>query len=125
MKVKVVVPGVALGERDVADERLAAPRPQPAVETTMSSTPIHSSLPTAFVVMTRTSTSGWLSAAAGSTTQTGVTRVGLARPVVASATNAAGTFVKSPAGAHPEVQRDRLDGVVDGAVDVAQVVRDA
>ena len=38
--------------------RFTPPPPQGAVETMMSSTPIHSSFPTAFEVMMRTSTSG-------------------------------------------------------------------
>ena len=62
----------------------------------MSSTPTHSSLPTAFVVMIRTWTSDWLFTAAGSVTLTGVTAVARLGPVVASATKPAGTFVKLP-----------------------------
>ena len=64
--------------------------------TWMSSMPIHSSLLTAFVVMMRTWTTGWLSAAAGSAAATGVTRVARLGPLEASATKPAGTFVKSP-----------------------------
>ena len=56
----------------------------PAV-TEMSSTPTHSSLPVALLVMTRSWTTGWLSAAAGRLTLTGVTRVALG-PALASAT---------------------------------------
>ena len=67
-----------------------------AAVTLMSSTPTHSSLPTALVVMMRTCTSGWLLAAAGRTTDTGVTSVAVLGPVVASATNPAGTLVKLP-----------------------------
>jgi len=50
----------------------------------MSSMPINSSFPVLFVVMIRTSTSGWLSAAAGNVALTAVTRVALFT-VVASA----------------------------------------
>ena len=64
-----------------------------AAVTEMSSTPTHSSLPTAFVVMIRSWTSGWLSTAAGSETFTAVTSVARLGPVEASATNAAGTLV--------------------------------
>ena len=49
--------------------------PTPAATTLMSSMPIHSSLPAAFVVMIRSSTSAWLSTAAGRVTDTGVSRV--------------------------------------------------
>jgi hypothetical protein len=63
--------------------------------TEMASTPIHSSLPTALVVMTRTCRSGWLFAAAGRTALTEVVVVALG-PADASATNPAGTFVKLP-----------------------------
>ena len=92
--------------------------------TEMSSMPTHSSLPTASVVMTRTLTIGWLFAAAGSVTLTGVTSVARLGPVVASATNA-GREVRVGAGrADAVLERDRLDGVVGGAVDVAQVVGD-
>ena len=71
--------------------------PLPGVPTTaMSSTPIHSSLPAASVVTTRSWTTGWSSVASGRTADTGVTRVARFGPVDASATNAAGTFVKLP-----------------------------
>ena len=66
------------------------------VVTEMSSTPTHSSDPTASVVMTRNSTSDWFNAAAGSETLTGVTSVARLGPVEASATKAAGMFVYEP-----------------------------
>jgi len=53
--------------------------------TTMSSMPTHSSLPAALVVMMRTCTWAWLSAAAGRVTVTGVTSVACEGPLVASA----------------------------------------
>ena len=68
----------------------------PPARTSMSSIPTHSSWPVAFVVITRSCTSGRLSAAAGSTAATGVTRVAAPGPVVASATNAPGTAAKAP-----------------------------
>ena len=49
--------------------------PGGAPVTVMSSTPTHSSLPTAFVVRTRTCTIGWLFASAGRVAETGVTSV--------------------------------------------------
>ncbi len=63
--------------------------------TLMLSTPIHSSEPTASVVIQRTCTIGWPAAAAGSGTLTKVTR-SAALGVEASATKAAGTFVYAP-----------------------------
>ncbi len=68
-----------------------------AASTTMSSMPTHSSLPTALVVMMRSCTRAWLSTAAGSVTSTLVVATARLGPVVASATNAAGTFVQAPA----------------------------
>ena len=62
----------------------------PVIE--MSSTPIISSVLGASVIRIRTSTSGWLSAAAGSCALTGVTSVAVP-PWLASATNPAGTLV--------------------------------
>ncbi len=50
------------------------------------SIPTHSSVPTAFVVITRNCNSGWLSATAGKTTLTGVVCVARLGPLVASAT---------------------------------------
>ena len=92
--------------------------------TEMSSTPTHSSLPVAFAVMIRSCTTGWFATAAGSETFTGVTSVARLGPVVASATNAAGTFVKLPLVADAVLQRDGLHRVVERPVDVAQVVGD-
>ncbi len=54
--------------------------------TEMSSTPTHSSLPVALVVMMRICTNAWLLAVAGRVTEIGVTRVAWLGPVVASAT---------------------------------------
>ncbi len=68
----------------------------PAV-TVMSSTPTHSSEPTASVVRMRTWRFGSLFAAGGRATLTGVTGCsGASGPAVASATKPAGTLVKSP-----------------------------
>ena len=75
---------------------LVATAPQ-VPEMSMSSMPTHSSLPVALMVMARTCTCGWLSAAAGRKTSTGVTCVAKLGPVVASATKPAGTLVKFPA----------------------------
>jgi hypothetical protein len=62
----------------------------------MSSSPTHSSRPAAFVVITRTSTSGSSSASAGRTVRTGVTAVASPGPVVASTTYPPGAFANSP-----------------------------
>jgi hypothetical protein len=61
--------------------------------TLMSSMPIHSSLLAASVVMILTCTTGWLPAAAGSVTLTGVTSVARLGPEEASATKPAGRLV--------------------------------
>src|SRR3982750_2000716 len=66
----------------------------PVIE--MSSIPIHSSLPAASVVMIRTWTRDWLSAAAGRVPLTGVTSEARLGPEDASATKPAGRFVKLP-----------------------------
>jgi hypothetical protein len=66
------------------------PLPQSVIR--MSSIPTHSSAREASVVMMRIWTSGRFAAAGGSTTITGVTSVASDGPVVASATNASGTF---------------------------------
>ena len=92
--------------------------------TEMSSMPTHSSLPGASVVMTRIWTTAWLFAAEGSVTLTGVTRVARLGPLVASATYPAGTFVNDPDDAEAVLEGDLLEGVVRGAIDVAQVVGD-
>src|SRR6267142_5869425 len=81
------VPGLA----EPAPEGLLVVTAEPVIE--MSSMPTHSSLPAASVVITRTWTSGWLSAAAGRVTFTGVTAVARLGPVVASATKPAGRMV--------------------------------
>jgi hypothetical protein len=73
-----------------------APQILPFACTSMSSTPTHSSWPFAFVVITRSCTSGRSSAAAGNAPVTGVTSLASPGPVVASATNAPWTTVKSP-----------------------------
>jgi len=70
--------------------------PMAVPETSRSSTPTHSSLPTALVVMIRTCTCARSLASAGKVTSTGVTSVARLGPVVASATKADGTLVKSP-----------------------------
>src|SRR6266545_6649722 len=81
---------------------LAEPAPEGFVIETavpviaMSSIPIHSSLPTASVVITRIWTRGWFSAVVGRVTLTGVTAVARLGPVLASATKPSGTFVKLP-----------------------------
>src|SRR5689334_1487314 len=62
----------------------------------MSSTPTHSSAPTALAVMIRTCTSDWSLAAAGSPTSTGVTSPARFGPSVASSTKPAGRLVKLP-----------------------------
>jgi hypothetical protein len=66
------------------------------VVTSMSSTPTHSSCPAAFVVITRTCTSGWPFAAAGNVVRTGVTSAAAPGPVVASATYPPGAASKLP-----------------------------
>ena len=73
VKVKVVVPALPSFCETSLSERLIPGITVPVTE--MSSTPTHSSLPTAFDVITRTCTSGWLSAAAGSVALTDVTSV--------------------------------------------------
>jgi hypothetical protein len=62
----------------------------------ISSIPTHSSFPGAFVVIMRSSTRGWLSAAAGSITSIGVTRVAKLGPDEASAMYPPATLVKLP-----------------------------
>ena len=110
----------AIGGRRAGDGRRRIGRD---AVTEMSSTPTHSSIPGASVVMIRTSTTGWLFAAAGRVTLTGVTSVARLGPVVASATYPAGRFVYVPSmrpgtGAPPAGRR------CSGSVDVAQVVGD-
>ncbi len=74
VNVKVVVPASPSARETSSMERFGrGGAPHPAVLMTMSSIPTHSSLPVAFVVMTRSWTSDWLLTAAGSTTQTFVT----------------------------------------------------
>ena len=58
--------------------------------------PIHSSEPTASVVITRISTNGWFSATAGRVTLIGVTSVARLGPVEASATKPASMLVYAP-----------------------------
>ena len=128
------VPGVTVTvKRDVppipTELGLAAPIPEgfvgpSALTIEMSSMPTHSSLPTASVVIIRTWTSGWLSAAAGKVALTGVTSVARLGPVVASATKAGGHVREVAGGADAELQGDGLDGVVGRPVDVAEVVGD-
>ena len=70
---------------------------EPKLATSMSSIPTHSSWPIAFVVITRTWTSGWSSAVAGSVARTGVTSVASPGPDVASATKPSCAGLKLPA----------------------------
>ena len=83
----------------------------PAV-TLMSSTPTHSSLPTALAVMMRTCTSGWPSTAAGSTTLTDVSSAGEARSGRRIGDEASRHVGEGPGRADAVLQRDGLHGVV-------------
>jgi hypothetical protein len=94
------------------------------LETRMSSTPTHSSLPTALVVMTRTWSVAALLAPAGSVAVTAVTWPARFGPCVASA-NIAGGNVDPLAGlAGAILERDLLGSIVARTVDVAQIVVD-
>ena len=67
---------------------------------------------------------GWPAAALGSGALTDVTRSARLGPVVASATKPPGTFVYVAARADAVLERDRLDRVVERAVDVPKAVGD-
>jgi hypothetical protein len=93
---EVPLGGGLAGDPDGAPAGGAGGSGSSAPLTARSFTPTHSSCPIAFVVITRTCTSGCPAAAAGSAALTGVRSPATLGPAVASATNPAGTFAKSP-----------------------------